>query len=122
MAGMEERNAASKMLAVALAKCQRGIVGVIARSVLIKKAEGHADAKNALNLWLKVAKTSAWQSLKDIRRTFPATDMVGPLAIFNVRGNNYRLIVRMVFERQRIYIKEFLTHAEYDKEDWRKWL
>lgn len=55
--------------------------------------------------------------------TFPATDMVGDLAIFNIRGNKYRLIARMVFRYQRIYIKEFLTHAEYSKEGWKKkWL
>ena len=48
--------------------------------------------------------------------------MVGPLAIFNIRENNYRLIVRMVFRSQTIYVKEFLTHAEYDKEHWKKWL
>ena len=48
--------------------------------------------------------------------------MVGNLAIFNVRGNNYRLIVRMVFRSKRIYVKEFLTHAEYHKERWKKWL
>ena len=48
--------------------------------------------------------------------------MVGPLAIFNITGNTYRLIVRMVFPYQRIYIKEFLTHAEYDKGKWKKWL
>jgi len=52
----------------------------------------------------------------------PATDMVGVLAIFNIRGNRYRLIVRMSFRRQRMYIKEFLTHAEYDKGTWKKWL
>jgi len=46
---------------------------------------------------------------------FPATDMVADLAIFNIRGNHYRLIVRLVFRYRRIYIKEFLTHAEYDK-------
>ena len=43
-------------------------------------------------------------------------------AIFNIKGNSYRLIVRMVFQYQRIYIKEFLTHAEYDKGRWKKWL
>lgn len=48
--------------------------------------------------------------------------MVGALAIFNIRGNNYRLIVRMVFRSQTIYVKEFQTHAEYDKEHWKKWL
>ena len=63
-----------------------------------------------------------WRSLEEVRQSFPSADMVGDLAIFNIRGNNYRLIVRMVFRSQRIYIKEFLTHAEYDKERWKKWL
>ena len=44
------------------------------------------------------------------------------MAIFNIKGNNYRLIVRLVFQNQRIYIKEFLTHAECDKGVWKKWL
>jgi mRNA interferase HigB len=48
--------------------------------------------------------------------------MVADLAIFTIRGNRYRLIVRMVFRYRRIYIKEFLTHAEYDKGRWKKWL
>jgi mRNA interferase HigB len=49
--------------------------------------------------------------------------MIGPLAIFNIRHNRYRLIVRMQFETQRVYIKEFLTHAEYDNGAWKnKWL
>ena len=48
--------------------------------------------------------------------------MVGDLAIFNIKGNKYRLVVRIVFLYQRIYVKEFLTHAEYDKGVWKKWL
>lgn len=46
--------------------------------------------------------------------------MVGPLAIFNMKGNTYRLVVRVVFSRQTIYVKGFLTRAEYDKEGWKK--
>ena len=57
-----------------------------------------------------------------MRRAFPKTDMVGPLAIFDIKGNSYRLIVRMIIWVRKIYIKEFLTHAEYDKEKWKKWL
>ncbi len=69
-----------------------------------------------------MAVEAEWRSLEDVRKSFPAADMVGDLAIFNIRGNKYRLIVRMVFQYKRIYIKEFLTHAEYDKEGWKKWL
>ena len=65
---------------------------------------------------------SDWSSLEEVRAVFPATDMVADLAIFNIRGNHYRLIVRMVFRYKRIYIKEFLTHAAYGKGRWKKWL
>ena len=69
-----------------------------------------------------LSKAAKWKSLEDLRKTFPATDMVGDLAIFNIRGNQYRLIVRMVWRYQRMYVKEFLTHAEYDKGRWKRWL
>ena len=88
----------------------------------MEKAARHPDALTALQTWLETATNSDWHSLEGIRRSFPKTDMVGPLAIFNIRGNHYRLIVRLVFRAQTVYIKEFLTHAEYDKEHWKKWL
>ena len=97
-------------------------MNVISKSILLEKAARHADANVAVLDWLGVAKQADWHSLDDIRKTYPATDMVGALAIFNIRGNRYRLIVRMSFKRRRIYIKEFLTHAEYDKGGWKKWL
>ncbi len=95
---------------------------VISQKVLFEKSSRHKDAKTALQIWLEAAKAARWNSLEDIRRTFPATDLVGPLAIFNIKGNTYRLIVRIMFGKQKIFIKEFLTHAEYSKERWKKWL
>ena len=95
---------------------------VISRKVLFEKASRHEDVRTALQVWLDAAKAARWNSLEDIRQTFPATDLVGPLAIFNIKGNSYRLIVRMMFGKQKIFIKEFLTHAEYSKERWKKWL
>ena len=95
---------------------------VISKRGLFHRAAKFPDAKSALQVWMESARQATWSSLEDVRRSFPATDMIGKLAIFNIKGNRYRLIVRMEFERQRIYIKEFLTHAEYDKETWKKWL
>ena len=89
---------------------------------LFEKAEKFADARSALQVWFDTAVEAEWRSLNDARKSFPATDMIGDLAIFNIRGNKYRLIVRMVFRYKRIYVKEFLTHAEYDKGGWKKWL
>lgn len=95
---------------------------VISKRGLWLKAAKFADAMSALRVWLVTAESAEWSSLQDIRQSFPATDLVGHLAIFNVKGNRYRLIVRMEFQSRRIYIKEFLPHAEYDKGAWKKWL
>ena len=97
-------------------------MNVISKRNLFGKAAKHPDAKAAVQNWFDAASAAEWQSLKDIRLTYPATDMVGALAIFNIQGNRYRLIVRMVFQYRRVYIKEFLTHAEYSKGTWKKWL
>ncbi len=43
----------------------------------------------------------------------------GPLAIFDIKGNSYRVIVRLVFRKQNLFIKESPTHAEYSKERWK---
>lgn len=75
-----------------------------------------------MQVWLDTVVEAEWRSLNDVRKSFPATDMIGDLAIFDIRGNKYRLIVRMVFRYKRIYVKAFLTHAEYDKGGWKKWL
>ncbi|HVW84422.1 MAG TPA: type II toxin-antitoxin system HigB family toxin [Bryobacteraceae bacterium] len=95
---------------------------IISKRALFEKARKHSDAKSALQVWLETAKAAEWRSLDDIRTVFPSTDMIGKLAIFDIRGNHYRLIVRVEFQAKRIYIKEFLTHAEYDEKRWMKWL
>jgi mRNA interferase HigB len=97
-------------------------VNVIGKRGLFEKAAKYPDVKSALQVWFDTAKAGEWTCLEDVRKSYPATDMVGDLAIFNIRGNNYRLIVRMVWKYKRIYVKEFLTHAEYDRGRWKKWL
>ena len=97
-------------------------MNVISKRGLFERAEKFSDAKSALQVWFDTAVEAEWRNLDDVRKSYPATDMVGELAIFNIKGDSYRLIVRMVFQYKRIYIKEFLTHAEYDKGRWKKWL
>jgi mRNA interferase HigB len=97
-------------------------VNVISRRNLLEKVAKYPDATVAIQDWFDAASAAEWRNLEDIRQTYPATDMVGMLAIFNIKGNRYRLIVRMVFQYRRVYIKEFLTHAEYTKGAWKKWL
>ena len=96
-------------------------MNVISKRNLFAKAAKQPDATVAIQDWFDAASAAEWRNLEDVRQTYPATDMVGMLAIFNIKGNRYRLIVRMAFQYRRVYVKEFLTHAEYTKGAWKKW-
>ena len=97
-------------------------MNVISKRGLFEKASRHPDVTVAIQDWFDAARAAEWRNLEEVRQTYPATDMVGALAIFNIKGNRYRLIARMAFPYRRIYIKELLTHAEYTKGAWKKWL
>lgn len=51
---------------------------------------------------------------------YRSADAVGRWTVFNIRGNTYRLIVTIHYNRQKIYIRHVLTHAEYDRGDWKR--
>jgi mRNA interferase HigB len=82
--------------------------------------ERHASAEMPLRAWYQVASHATWRSLNDVHQTFPSADLVQRLTIFNIGGNAFRLITRVEYQRQEIYIRHVLTHAEYDKEDWKR--
>jgi mRNA interferase HigB len=92
---------------------------IVSRKRLLEFAEIHADVADPLDLWYRVAKSAEWANLVDVRRTYPATDSVGNCTVFNIKGNDYRLITSIVYATQRIYIKYVLTHSEYNKDKWK---
>ncbi|MHC5775739.1 type II toxin-antitoxin system HigB family toxin [Nostoc sp.] len=55
----------------------------------------------------------------ELRSVFPSADLVGDLIVFNIGGNKYRLITSIHFNRQKVYIRDILTHSEYDKDQWK---
>lgn len=87
-------------------------------------ARKHRDSAKWLANWIDVASNAAWQSLQDLRKQFPSADGV-PLksgvviTVFNVKGNEYRLLTIINYPAQRIVIYDVLTHAEYNKEKWK---
>jgi mRNA interferase HigB len=92
---------------------------VISRKALKKAAEKHADLAKPLDVWYRVAKSAEWKRLADVRVTFPSADAVGKSTIFNLKGNAYRLIVEINYRTGRVFIRDVLTHQEYDKEKWK---
>lgn len=65
-------------------------------------------------------KSGAFQSFAELRAVFPSADLVGKLTVFNIGGNKVRLIAAIHYNRQKIYIRAVLTHAEYDGGKWKE--
>jgi mRNA interferase HigB len=88
--------------------------------------EGHArcpfDLAGTQRLpnWYKVAKSATWGNLVEARQVYPHADFVDPYTVFNFKGNTYRLIVKIEYRWQMIFVKHLLTHDEYDKGEWKK--
>ena len=92
---------------------------VISYRRLREYAEKHADVRDALDNWYKIASKATWRNLIEVQEVFPKAEAVSNFTVFNIKGNNYRLIVSIDYEQQIIYIKYILTHAEYDREQWK---
>jgi len=93
---------------------------VISRKALREFEARHPDAGLPLGIWCRIARKAEWKNLADVRKTYPHADLVGRHTVFNIKGNSYRLIVKIEYEFGLIFIKHVLTHAEYDKGAWKK--
>lgn len=92
---------------------------IISKARLTDFYVGHADAKRSLLSWYKITRNATWQNLVEVKDSFPAADLVRNFTVFNIGGNKYRLIVYIDYNYQTIFIRHVLTHAEYDKDDWK---
>ncbi|GHT66118.1 hypothetical protein AGMMS50239_27080 [Bacteroidia bacterium] len=91
---------------------------IIAHSTLADFYLQHADSKIPLENWYHIAKKSEWNGLQDIKQQFNSVDYVGNQRyVFNIKGNDYRLVVKALFIQKIIYIRFVGTHEEYDKID-----
>jgi mRNA interferase HigB len=94
-------------------------VRVISKRRLREFWEKHPDSKSSLEEWYKLTRKAAWRNLAEVRATFRHADSVGTCTIFNIKGNDYRLITKIDYAYQKVFIKYVLTHPEYDKGKWK---
>lgn len=79
---------------------------IFTEQALKEYAEAHPDVKVALQEWTTVVKNSKWTCFADVKRTFNSVDNVGNQHyVFNIRGNNYRLVVVIKFTIQFVYVR-----------------
>jgi mRNA interferase HigB len=79
----------------------------------------HADSVPSLSNWLGITRRAKWRDLTELRKDFGSADQVGRRTVFNVSGNKYRLIARVNYKTQKVFILRIMTHEEYSKEDWK---
>lgn len=76
----------------------------------------HADAKGSLQAWFREAKVASWKSFADIKKRYRSADCLpGDRVVFDIKGNHYRMVVRIHYNAGRVYVRFIGTHAEYDK-------
>ena len=92
---------------------------IISRKALTEFSQKHSNARVPLDAWYRVAKSAKWKHLEEVKQIYAKAEAVGSFTVFNIRSNDYRLIVHIDYESQVIYIKYVLTHSEYDKGDWK---
>ena len=94
-------------------------VHIITRKALIQFWERHPESQQALMLWFKIVQKTEFNSFAEVSRVFPSADKLEHWIIFNIGGNKYRLITSIHFNRGKVYIRHVLTHAEYDRGEWK---
>ena len=89
---------------------------IIAKSTLVAYYTANPQSKPALEEWYEKTRKATWTCFADVKKTFNSVDNVGNQHyVFNVKGNDHRLVVVIQFTPQRVFIRFVGTHAEYDK-------
>lgn len=91
---------------------------VIAKKILRDFWKKHNDCEQQLKSWYEEASEAVWKSPNDIKRDYPSASFLEHnRVVFNIKGNKYRLIVRLNYRYGMVWIRFIGTHAEYDEID-----
>ncbi len=89
---------------------------IIARSAITSFCLIHPDATDALLRWYMVTSEADWNNFNELKSTYSSADFIGnDRFVFNIKGNNYRLIALLFFNTRTVFIRFIGTHSEYDK-------
>lgn len=79
------------------------------------------DSEGPLRAWYTHvnSKSVSWRSWGDVKTAFASASLVGDCVIFNVGGNKYRLVARIRYPSQKVFVLKVMTHGEYDEDKWK---
>lgn len=91
---------------------------IFTEQALKEFAQTHPESKVALQVWSKAVKKSDWKNFADVKKTFNSVDAIGGQRyVFNVKGNEYRIVAVIKFTVSFLYVRFIGTHSDYDRID-----
>jgi mRNA interferase HigB len=94
------------------------VMHIIAKKRLLEYCEQYPDAREQLLAWYADAKRSNWAKSLDVKDVYgDRVSFVGKRAVFDIKGNSYRLVVIVEYRFKKVFIRWFGPHADYDKID-----
>ncbi|MDD2369752.1 MAG: type II toxin-antitoxin system HigB family toxin [Sulfuricurvum sp.] len=91
-------------------------MNVISKKTLVLFYENHPQAKTPLEVWHSDVRKAQWESPDQIKREYSSASFLRDnRVVFNIKGNDYRLIVHIDYKRKIVRVKFIGTHSEYDK-------
>jgi mRNA interferase HigB len=91
---------------------------IIAKKVLREFWIKHSDCEQQLKSWFREVEKADWQSPNQIKKDYPSASVLeNNRIVFNIKGNHYRIIVRINYHYGMVWIRFIGTHSQYDKID-----
>ena len=88
---------------------------VIAKKTLREFWEKHSDCEQQLKSWFREASNAEWKNPSEIKIEYPSISILSNnRVVFNIKGNNYRLVIKINYDYQIVWIRFIGTHSEYD--------
>lgn len=89
---------------------------ILSKKILRAFWEKHEDCEQQLKVWFLESTKAKWKNPNEIKKNYPSASILNDnRVVFNIKGNNYRLIVKINYDYKMIWMRFIGTHAEYDK-------
>jgi mRNA interferase HigB len=95
-------------------------VHVISHKRIREASKAHPEWASSLNSWYKLTKKAKWNNFVELKKTFSRASVVGDFTVFDIAGNKARLIALVFYAAKKVFVRDILSHAEYDKGGWQK--
>ena len=93
---------------------------VIMKKPLVDFWIKHPEAEKPLQAWYRLMESNVFTDFNHLKTVFGSADYVNELTVFDIGGNKYRLIVSIHYNRRKVFVRDVLTHAEYDRNTWKR--